>query len=123
MATARPSRGPFGLPSWAGEPVIRWMSIHVKRGLVEELMDDQMSPLLADNSVGGLTPVFGPRHRPRFDADTLSSIRVMACLDTSPVMIAFSVAHRLGGISQEEVIDLVKGRRELFRFWADRDAR
>ena len=31
-------------------------------------------------------------------------------------MIAFSVAHRLGGISQEEVIDLVKGRRELFRF-------
>lgn len=59
--------------------------------------------------------MFGLQPRPRFDSDTLSSIWVMACRDESPILTAFSVAYRLGGITPQEVIDLVKGRQELFR--------
>ena len=58
--------------------------------------------------------MFGFWQRPRFDSDTLSSIWVMACRDESPVLTAFSVAYRLRGISPEDVIELVKGRQELF---------
>jgi hypothetical protein len=62
--------------------------------------------------------VLGPfaRDKPRFDPDTLSSVWVMACRDESPVLTAFSVAYRLGdGTTPAEVMELVKGRRELFR--------
>ena len=55
------------------------------------------------------------RRRPTFDPELLSSIWVMACRDDSPVVTAFSIAFRLGGISSDEVMELVKGRRELFR--------
>jgi hypothetical protein len=54
--------------------------------------------------------------KPRFDPDMLSSIWVMACRDESPVVTAFSIAYRLGGgIAPADVMELVKGRRELFR--------
>jgi hypothetical protein len=54
--------------------------------------------------------------KPPFDSDTLSSIWVMACRDESPVVTAFSIAFRLGGgITPDQVMELVKGRRELFR--------
>src|SRR5215218_6147052 len=54
--------------------------------------------------------------KPRFDPDTLSSVWVMACRDESPVLTAFSVAYRLGaGTTPDDVMELVKGRRELFR--------
>src|SRR4051794_41858818 len=54
--------------------------------------------------------------KPPFDSDTLSSIWVMACRDESPVVTAFSIAFRLGGgITPDQVMGLVKGRRELFR--------
>lgn len=59
--------------------------------------------------------MLGLRRKPRFDSDTLSSIWVMACRDDSPVLTAYSVAYRLGGISPAEVMELVKGRREMFR--------
>jgi hypothetical protein len=59
--------------------------------------------------------MLGLRRKPRFDPDTLSSIWVMACRDESPVLTAYSVAYRLGGIAPKEVMELVKGRRELFR--------
>ena len=54
--------------------------------------------------------------KPPFDSDTLSSIWVMACRDELPVVTAFSIAFRLGGgITPDQVMELVKGRRELFR--------
>ena len=60
--------------------------------------------------------MFGFWRKPHFDADTLSSIWVMACRDDSPVVTAFSIAYRLGGgITPADVMELVKGRRELFR--------
>lgn len=59
--------------------------------------------------------MFGLRRKPKFDPDTLSSIWVMACRDESPVLTAYSVAYRLGGIAPADVMELVKGRRELFR--------
>ncbi len=61
--------------------------------------------------------MLGPfRAKPRFDPDTLSSIWVMACRDESPVLTSFSVAYRLGGgTTPADVMELVKGRRELFR--------
>ena len=55
------------------------------------------------------------RRRPTFDPELLSSIWVMACRDDSPVVTAFSIAFRLSDISADEVMELVKGRRELFR--------
>src|SRR5215212_5962721 len=56
------------------------------------------------------------RRKPRFDPDTLSSVWVMACRDESPVVTAFSIAYRLGGgIAPADVMELVRGRRELFR--------
>src|SRR3954452_8737082 len=58
----------------------------------------------------------GSWRKPPFDSDTLSSIWVMACRDESPVVTAFSIAFRLGGgITPDQVMELVKGRRELFR--------
>ena len=60
--------------------------------------------------------MLGLWREPRFDPDLLSSIWVMACRDESPVVTAFSIAYRLGGgITPAEVMELVKGRRELFR--------
>ena len=59
--------------------------------------------------------MLGLRRKAKFDPDTLSSIWVMACRDESPVLTAYSVAYRLGGIAPAEVMELVKGRRELFR--------
>ena len=60
--------------------------------------------------------MFGLKRKARFDPDTLSSIWVMACRDESPVLTGYSVAYRLdGGITPAEVIELVRGRRELFR--------
>ena len=59
--------------------------------------------------------MFGFSRKPPFDADTLSSIWVMACRDESPVLTSFSVSYRLGGTSPKEVIELVKSRGELFR--------
>jgi hypothetical protein len=60
--------------------------------------------------------MFALWRRPPFDSDALSSIWVMACRDESPVVTAFSIAFRLGrGITPDQVMELVKGRRELFR--------
>ena len=60
--------------------------------------------------------MLGLWRKPPFDSDTLSSIWVMACRDKSPVVTAFSIAFRLGGgITPDQVMGLVKGRRELFR--------
>jgi hypothetical protein len=60
--------------------------------------------------------MLGLRRKSRVDPDTLSSIWVMACRDESPVVTAFSIAYRLGGgIAPADVMELVKGRRELFR--------
>ena len=60
--------------------------------------------------------MLGLWRKPPFDPDTLSSIWVMACRDESPVVTAFSIAFRLGGgITPDQVMELVKGRRELFR--------
>ena len=60
--------------------------------------------------------MLGLWRKPPFDSDTLSSIWVMACRDESPVVTAFSIAFRLGGgITPDQVMGLVKGRRELFR--------
>jgi hypothetical protein len=65
---------------------------------------------------GPRIPMLAFWRQPRFDPDTLSSIWVMACRDESPVVTAFSVAFRLGrGIAPADVMELVKGRRELFR--------
>ena len=60
--------------------------------------------------------MLGLWRKPPFDSDTLSSIWVMACRDELPVVTAFSIAFRLGGgITPDQVMGLVKGRRELFR--------
>ena len=60
--------------------------------------------------------MLGLWRKPPFDPDTLSSIWVMACRDESPVVTAFSIAFRLGGgMTPDDVMKLVKGRRELFR--------
>lgn len=59
--------------------------------------------------------MLGLSRKPKFDSDTLSSIWVMACRDDSPVLTAFSVAYRLGGMTPDEVMELVRGRREMFR--------
>jgi hypothetical protein len=55
------------------------------------------------------------RRKPTFDPEILSSVWVMACRDESPVLTAYSTAYRLGHITPAEVMELVNGRRELFR--------
>lgn len=59
--------------------------------------------------------MFGLGRQRRFDPDTLSSIWVMACRDDSPVVTAYSAAYRLGDVTPDEVMELVRGRREMFR--------
>lgn len=59
--------------------------------------------------------ILGFWRRPQFDPEILSSIWVMASRDDSPVLTAYSVAYRLRFITPAQVMDLVKGRRELFR--------
>ncbi|MFO1072772.1 MAG: hypothetical protein U1E17_08850 [Geminicoccaceae bacterium] len=64
----------------------------------------------------GLKAMLAFWRAPRFDPDLLSSIWVMACRDESPVVTAFSIAYRLGrNTTPTDVMELVKGRRELFR--------
>ncbi len=59
--------------------------------------------------------MLGLQRKAKFDPDMLSSIWVMACRDDSPVLTAYGVAYRLGGVGPGEVMEVVKSRREMFR--------